>query len=76
MSGAEDVGKIAEGLKPCPTCGSPARIETFSGSHIDGECRLWICSNHPKFGGTCSHDCAYFDADAWNASYLEESSHG
>jgi len=57
---------VSEELKPCAICGSECRIEVFTGSHIQGEMRLWICSNDPAFGGDCPHRIAYLSAEWWN----------
>jgi hypothetical protein len=54
-------------LRECPFCGSPCRVETFGPTPIIHDpVSLWVCSNHPRFGGDCQHDLAYFDAEAWN----------
>jgi hypothetical protein len=55
------------GLERCRQCNSPMRLETFKGPHIEGEARVWICSENTLFGGKCRSNVALFDRPARTA---------
>ena len=55
---------MRDALEACRDCGADCRVEVFDTEMLAAT--LWICSNHPRFGGDCPSTDAYLTEAAWN----------